>query len=577
MAAYCAGAYLQVTAPTSLSYPSLNISATKGVPYTEAAPSYNGDTGTFSVSPALPAGLSIDPTTGIVSGTPTVLAVTNVNHVVSVTNAGGSTSIIRQVRVRDVAPSNLVYPVVSQTYLANEAITDNVPTISGGPVTSWSVSPSLPAGLGLRQADGAIFGLPTQSSSLTSYTVTATNSGGSTTAQISIGVQLAAPENLSYAVQSPSYTVNVPITANSPTISGGPVSTWSISPSLPEGLSLNASTGVITGTPTAASPATNYTVTATNSGGSTSTTLYMVVTIQAPSGFSYSASSYTFRNAQQIAQLSPTITGTVTGYSVSPSLPTGLSLDIVTGAITGKPLGVFPGNDYTVTATNSGGSVSVTLQITVNDVPPAGLTYTRMYPTYLVGQAIAPNPPSVSGGAVTSWLMVPSLPAGMSFNTSTGVISGTATNVSAGQSYTVTATNSGGSTQTTINLSVVAEGPQVIVPETYVSGTKATLEIDRANLSALSVVAANPQFENQELWQKIHALWVNNEVPVGDTNRVTGATFRGNTDMLAKFKASAEAGTYEIRSIYVVKDDGEILKIRRSDLVSAISLDIPVA
>jgi len=48
-----------------------------------------------------------------------------------------------------------------------------------------------------------------------------------------------------------------------PQVSGmAAVTSWSVSPSLPAGLSLNSTTGAISGTPTAAASASNYTVTA---------------------------------------------------------------------------------------------------------------------------------------------------------------------------------------------------------------------------------------------------------------------------------------------------------------------------
>ena len=49
--------------------------------------------------------------------------------------------------------------------------------------------------------------------------------------------------------------------------------------------------------------------------------------------------------------------------------------------------------------------------------------------------------PTSSGGAVVSWSVSPSLPAGLTFSTSTGEISGTPTSVTSSASYTVTATN----------------------------------------------------------------------------------------------------------------------------------------
>ena len=56
------------------------------------------------------------------------------------------------------------------------------PTTSGGTVTSWSVSPSLPAGLSLDSSTGAISGTPSAVTSSAAYTITASNTGGSDTA-----------------------------------------------------------------------------------------------------------------------------------------------------------------------------------------------------------------------------------------------------------------------------------------------------------------------------------------------------------------------------------------------------------
>src|SRR5262245_52371119 len=77
-----------------------------------------------------------------------------------------------------------------------------------------------------------------------------------------------APSGLTYSTNPAVYTVGQGIADNVPTSEGGPVDSYGVSPSLPAGLVLDATTGVITGTPTAPSPATDYTVTATNPGGS---------------------------------------------------------------------------------------------------------------------------------------------------------------------------------------------------------------------------------------------------------------------------------------------------------------------
>ena len=132
-------------------------------------------------------------------------------------------------------------------------------------------------------------------------------------------------------------------------------------------------------------------------------------------------------------------------YSVSPALPAGLTLNTSTGVITGTPTAVTATATYTVTASNSAGSTTATLSITVNDAAPAGLAYTAGTAVYTVGTPIPPNSPTSTGGAVTAYSVSPDLPAGLSLDDDTGIISGTPTAVTATASYTVTASNVTGS------------------------------------------------------------------------------------------------------------------------------------
>ncbi|WLT32291.1 kelch repeat-containing protein [Geothrix sp. PMB-07] len=86
-----------------------------------------------------------------------------------------------------------------------------------------------------------------------------------------------APTGLSYSAYPAVYLVNVAITENKPTTGGGAPTGYSVSPALPAGLNLDASTGVISGTPTTAAAQATYTVTATNGGGSATVALSITV------------------------------------------------------------------------------------------------------------------------------------------------------------------------------------------------------------------------------------------------------------------------------------------------------------
>jgi len=96
---------------------------------------------------------------------------------------------------------------------------------------------------------------------------------------------LAAP-SIAYAPASFTFTTGTAITALTPTSTGGAVASWSIAPALPAGLGLNAVSGVISGTPTAAAPAAIYTVTATNATGRGTATLSITINLAttAPTG-----------------------------------------------------------------------------------------------------------------------------------------------------------------------------------------------------------------------------------------------------------------------------------------------------
>jgi hypothetical protein len=187
------------------------------------------------------------------------------------------------------APSALSYPA-PPTFTVGTAIAQLNPTVTGTP-TSYTVSPGLPAGLALNGTSGAISGTPTAVQAATNHTVTATNSGGSTTASVSIRVNDVAPA-IAYANSTYSFTTELPITAVTPTATGGAIVTWTIAPALPAGLAFSATTGAISGTPTAASAASNYVITATNSGGSD--TFDLAIGVQSAVLFDFGHSSVDF-------------------------------------------------------------------------------------------------------------------------------------------------------------------------------------------------------------------------------------------------------------------------------------------
>lgn len=86
-----------------------------------------------------------------------------------------------------------------------------------------------------------------------------------------------------------------------------------------------------------------------------------------PTNLSYTTPNI-FPSGVAITALTPAVTGLVTSYSISPSLPSGLTLNTTSGIISGTPLAVSPLTTYTVTASNGSGGTTFNLQIAVSNL-----------------------------------------------------------------------------------------------------------------------------------------------------------------------------------------------------------------
>jgi Putative Ig domain len=126
----------------------------------------------------------------------------------------------------------------------------------------------LPTGLSLNPTTGVISGTPTSNGYGGTYTIEASATGGKgASATVTLNVSPVAANAISYGASAITYTANVPGRTLTPQTAGEAITGWAISPQLPAGLTFNASSGVISGTPTAASAATTYTVSAKNAAG----------------------------------------------------------------------------------------------------------------------------------------------------------------------------------------------------------------------------------------------------------------------------------------------------------------------
>ena len=343
------------------------------------------------------------------------------------------------------------YPVTSVTLAVGEEMSPLRP-VTDLPSFTATITPALPQGLTMG-ADGVISGRAMASSEMTTYTVVAE----SLSAEISIAVNMVyceAMDSFPRTVSGESASVNT----------------------CPEGTQGSVTRDCVDGE------------------WSSATTNCVAIP---PSALTYSSGTVDAKVGEAITTLMPMLTGTASSFSISPALPSGLTLSTSQGVLYGVPTAVSATAPYTITATDGSATAQFTLSITVTaadcgsvangsesvEACPAGYSgrIVRMCTNGVLGDAVnecspvAPTElaytitffslplnvlfvspiPSVNGKSL-SFSVIPALPIGMNLNSRNGLISGTPTKEMTRVDYTVTALNEAGSTTTTLSLEVVA-------------------------------------------------------------------------------------------------------------------------
>ncbi|KAK8813246.1 hypothetical protein WA158_002838 [Blastocystis sp. Blastoise] len=345
---------------------------------------------TYSITPSLPQGLSLNPNTGILSGTSSTLLSLTLYYL-TISNSKGSINYIFTLQVKDnICESMGEWPAIETESQAELPCTD--PSLYEGQRKRLCYNGNPPYWGDI--IDECLLLLPT----------------------------------ILFPIDHYIFYINISIPEITATLSRGENTTLSITPSLPDGLSFDTNTGLLYGVPTTIHNIQPYIFTLTNPRGNS--TFILSITIQQgkcistdiwpetyaglsvtipcsnseiyqgsrtrdciPGNPPYWGDSYSdtcalippvliYDNTTIIGYIDDSLTitplevsgGDLQDMTITPELPRGLTFDVHTGIITGTPVNKAH-NIYTISLSNSDSSISILLTITIEQVYCESIDY----------------------------------------------------------------------------------------------------------------------------------------------------------------------------------------------------------
>jgi hypothetical protein len=467
--------------PSSLAISGTSLTqGSAGSPYSSKLTATGGTpTYTWSVTTGqLPAGLSLSPTTGVISGTPAsagnysfgVTAIDSSSPVQVATATMALSVAAAATAPPDVAGALAINPFALPSGKTGSPYSSSLQANGGTAPYQWSISSgSLPSGLSLGASSGTISGAPVATGTA-NFTVMVTDSSSPAQSKsVKISLDVVSPlaittSTLTSGVIGSTYTSSLQA-------SGGIAPyQWSSTSALPAGLSLSAA-GVLSGTPTASGNfSVNVSAKDSSSSAQTATASVKVNITAGTKPLAITSASMAQATQSQTYSAALSATGGTAPYqwSSTSALPAGLSLSAA-GVLSGTPTvsGTFPVSVTVKDSSSSPQTVSESLKITVM----AGVKLLAITSTALAqgtqGQTYSATLAATGGTAPYQWSSTSALPAGLSLSAG-GVLSGTPT-ASGTFPVSVSVKDSGSSAQTAsanLNVTVAAGVKRLAITST---------------------------------------------------------------------------------------------------------------
>jgi hypothetical protein len=426
---------------------------------------------------ALPAGVTLDAATGALGGVPE--APGDATFTAAVADAAGQTATQAFTLHIGAAPSA---PSVTTTQLPDAqagAAYDQTLAVTGGrsPYAWMVIAGQLPPGLTLDLMHGSISGTPAQPGDFP-FTVQVLDSSTPSqraTAPLTIHVGLPPPIALT-TTSLPAGQVGTAYHATLAATGGLPPYHWLVYAGvLPAGLTLDAGSGAVSGTPAAAGT-TQVTIRVTDSFAAPAHAerIFTITIAEPPPELAVSTSALPGGVVGTAYSATLQATGGVPPYTwaiAAGTLPDGLALDATTGAITGTPTTAGTA-DLTLEVTDST-AATASAQLSLVVTTPALSVTTSSLPPATIDVPYSATLQAGGGTPGYTWAITSgSLPAGLTLDGATGAISGTPTALGPAP-FTVEVTDAAATPATaTRQLGITVEpAPLVITTATLPDGS----------------------------------------------------------------------------------------------------------
>ena len=383
---------------------------------------------TYAINPALPPTLTFNPSNRMVSGTPDT-AQPKRRYTLTASDGTNTDTYDFHITVRGLFFDSP--PVIDRTLIANIGIDPvlQLPSATGGAgILTYAISPStpLPSGLSFDENTLRISGTPTATQARTPYIMTVEDSSGNrATYTFHIGVEglsfLSPPEiDVRYVEGS-----EIDPVLQLPAATGGGTLTYTAT--LPDGLSFDENSRMVSGTPTTAQPRTEYTLTATDGGNVATYTFHITVEAdEQPAFVPWPEIDETFLVGIEITPFElPSASGGNGGVIYSITLPDGLSFNTGTRMVSGIPTTAQGRTEHTLTATDGDRDMATfSFHITVDpNTPPDFDSASAISKTYSQSDtADLQLPEAEDGNGALTYELIPPLSPGLSFDSDRRIV-----------------------------------------------------------------------------------------------------------------------------------------------------------